>query len=53
MYRQIHVAERWGYVLRSASLGDFVVAGTSRSVLTQTLDRIVYYTPILYIAYYS
>jgi hypothetical protein len=33
---QICVALRWGYVLRNASFGDFVVVRTSYSVLTQS-----------------
>ena len=33
---QICVVQRRGYVLRNASLGDFVVVRTSYSVLTQT-----------------
>ena len=41
------VAQRRGYVLRNASLGDFIVVRTSECTSTN-LDSIAYYTPRLY-----
>jgi len=35
-YIQIRVAERRGYLMRNASLGDFALVRTSKSVLTPT-----------------
>jgi len=42
---QICVAKRRGYVLRNASLGDFVVV---RTCTHSNLESIAYYTPRLY-----